>query len=142
MSGISMPSVFSSVASFLENKVNDIVGNTYGAVKLRVAHFTKIPLNGIILYFSFLVSFGGVTVTGQTFAEAMSEPGMAFVAAKFDGILGMGYSNIAVDKVTPPFDNMVKQGVVEKPVFSFYLNRDLDNKATGGEVLFVVIMPL
>ena len=42
-----MPSVFSSVASFLENKVNDIVGNTYGAVKLRVAHFTKIPLNGI-----------------------------------------------------------------------------------------------
>ena len=72
----------------------------------------------------------------------MSEPGMAFVAAKFDGILGMGYSNIAVDKVIPPFDNMVKQGVVEKPVFSFYLNRDLDNKATGGEVLFVVIMPL
>ena len=83
-----------------------------------------------------------MTVTGQTFAEAMSEPGMAFVAAKFDGILGMGYSNIAVDKVTPPFDNMVKQGVVEKPVFSFYLNRDLDNKATGGEVLFFLTMSL
>ena len=29
-----------SVASFLENKVKDIVGNTYGAVKLKIAHLT------------------------------------------------------------------------------------------------------
>ena len=36
-----------SVASFPEDKVKDIVGNTYGAVKLRVAHFTKKPHNGI-----------------------------------------------------------------------------------------------
>ena len=36
-----------SVASFLEDKVKDIVGNTYGAVKLRIAHLTKKPMNGI-----------------------------------------------------------------------------------------------
>lgn len=53
----------------------------------------------------------------------MYEPGAAFVMAHFDGILGLGYPNMAEILGRPVFDSMMAQKIVEKPVFSFYLSR-------------------
>lgn len=82
-----------------------------------------------------VVRIGGAFVKDQTFGEVTNEAGVAMVAAKFDGIMGLAYASIAVDQVTPVFDNMVRQGIVAEAVFSVYLNRDPKGE-TGGEILF------
>lgn len=81
-----------------------------------------------------VLNFGGIDITNQTFAEALDEPGISFVTAKFDGILGMGYDNISVNGVVSPFSNLINKQLVDQPVFSFYLNRDADAEV-GGELI-------
>lgn len=68
-------------------------------------------------------ALGGVKVERQIFGEATKQPGITFIAAKFDGILGMAYPRISVNNVVPVFDNLMQQKLVEKNIFSFYLNR-------------------
>merc|ERR1711871_243878 len=80
------------------------------------------------------VSLGGITVPDQTIAEAVHEPGVSFIVAKFDGLLGMGWPSISVDGAIPPFTNMVNQNLVAKPLFSVFLSKD-PWSSVGGEFL-------
>uniref|UniRef100_A0A8C0TR82 Cathepsin D n=2 Tax=Canis lupus familiaris TaxID=9615 RepID=A0A8C0TR82_CANLF len=83
---------------------------------------------------SALSGLAGIKVERQTFGEATKQPGITFIAAKFDGILGMAYPRISVNNVLPVFDNLMQQKLVEKNIFSFYLNRD-PNAQPGGELM-------
>ena len=86
------------------------------------------------------VKIGDLTVKGQYFAEATKEPGIAFLFSKFDGILGLGFDTISVDKVSPVFYNMMEQKLIDKNMFSFWLNRTSNEDGTasvvGGELVF------
>jgi phytepsin len=81
------------------------------------------------------VQVGDFVVKKQEFIEATKEPGLTFLAAKFDGILGLGFQEISVGKAVPVWYNMVKEGLVKEPVFSFWFNRNADD-GEGGELVF------
>lgn len=55
---------------------------------------------------------------------------------RFDGILGLGYDTISVNKIPPPFYNMIDQKLLDEPVFSFYLGESgkTDSVVTFGGV--------
>ena len=58
----------------------------------------------------------------QDFAEVTTETRSSFAFSKFDGVLGLGYDTISVNKVVPPFYNMIDQGLLDEPVFGLYLD--------------------
>ena len=70
-----------------------------------------------------LFQVAGVRVADQEFGESVYEPGSSFLLARFDGVLGMAYPQLAEVLGKPVFDNMMSQSVLEEPVFSFHLTR-------------------
>jgi len=79
------------------------------------------------------VTIGTLTAKDFTFAEATSEPGLAFVAAAFDGILGFGLQGISVDGLPTLWGALQSQGQYSPNQFAFWLN-PVSSEDNGGEL--------
>lgn len=127
----------SSISCFLHNKYDSSSSSTYqkNGSEFNIRYGSG-SLSGFVSQDN--VKIGDLEIENQHFAEATEEPGLAFIFGKFDGILGLGFDTISVNKMVPPFYNLVNQKKVDEPVFAFYLgdaNKDGDtSEATFGGV--------
>ncbi|OJD11985.1 vacuolar protease A [Emergomyces pasteurianus Ep9510] len=118
-----------SIACYLHSKYDSSASSTYKKNGSEFAiQYGSGSLTGFISEDT--VSIADLTLEHQLFAEATSEPGLAFAFGRFDGILGLGYDTISVNKIVPPFYTMLNQNLVDEPVFSFYLG---DTNIDGDE---------
>ncbi|KAF6168264.1 hypothetical protein GIB67_011649 [Kingdonia uniflora] len=128
-----------TVACYLHSKYKSSRSSTYKKNgKSAAIHYGTGAISGF--FSKDHVTVGDLVVKEQDFIEATREPGITFLAAKFDGILGLGFQEISVGNAVPVWYNMVNQGLVKEPVFSFWFNRDAEDDE-GGEIVFGGVDP-
>lgn len=125
-----------SIACYLHTKYDSSASSTYkkNGTDFEIRYGSG-SLSGFVSQDVFQI--GDLKVKHQDFAEATSEPGLAFAFGRFDGIMGLGYDTISVKGIVPPFYNMLDQGLLDEPVFAFYLgdtNEGQESEATFGGI--------
>ncbi|XWS36782.1 hypothetical protein CRYUN_Cryun20dG0115500 [Craigia yunnanensis] len=123
-----------SVACYFHSKYKSSQSSTYqkNGTSAEI-HYGTGAISGF--FSQDAVKIGDLVVKNQDFIEATREPGITFLAAKFDGLFGLGFQEISVGGAVPVWYNMVDQGLVKEPVFSFWLNRNIEGEE-GGEIVF------
>lgn len=78
------------------------------------------------------ITIGRAVLRQQTFAEGYSMGATDY--AVYDGLFGLAFQSISTNNIVPPFYQMLEQGLIEEPVFSFWLNRNPFVRM-GGELV-------
>ncbi|PNY10559.1 aspartic proteinase oryzasin-1-like protein [Trifolium pratense] len=123
-----------SIACYLHSKYRSGISSTYNEIGVPC----EIPYDDGYIYGFFSqdnVKVGDIIVKDQEFSEITREGNFALLALPFDGILGLGFQDISVGKVTPVWYNMIEQGQILDKVFSIWLNKD-PMAEKGGEIVF------
>ncbi|KAJ7967721.1 aspartic proteinase-like [Quillaja saponaria] len=128
-----------SVSCYVHAKYKARKSSTYKKNGTSAAiHYGTGAISGFFSYDN--VKLGDIVVKKQEFIEATREPGITFLVAKFDGLLGLGFQEISVGHAVPVWYNMIEQGLIKEPVFSFWLNRNPEEEE-GGEIVFGGVDP-
>ncbi|KAJ2737490.1 aspartic proteinase precursor [Coemansia sp. Cherry 401B] len=64
-----------------------------------------------------------------------------FRTARFDGVFGLGFPGLTRIQSQPPLYAMVQAGLLEKPIFSFWVREGHDGQHAGGEVVLGGVNP-
>jgi len=119
------------VPCYLHNRYDQSASRTY--VANNTAFAIQYGSGSTSGYLSIdTVNIGGLNVQRQKFGQATEEPGLAFVFAQFDGILGMAYRSISVDNVTPVWYNLLAQKLVARAQFAFWLSKQSSTRNGGS----------
>ncbi|MCJ1249419.1 Vacuolar protease A [Trapelia coarctata] len=124
-----------SIACYLHTKYDSSASSTYkkNGSDFEIRYGSG-SLSGFIS--QDVVTIGDLKIKHQDFAEATNEPGLAFAFGRFDGIMGLGYDTISVNRIVPPFYNMLDQGLLDEPLFAFYLGNTANGDDDESEAIF------
>jgi saccharopepsin len=124
-----------SIACYLHTKYDSSASSTYkkNGTSFEIRYGSG-SLSGFVSQDT--MSIGDLKIKDQIFAEATEEPGLAFAFGRFDGILGLGFDTISVNKIPPPFYNMIDQDLLDEPVFAFYLGNTNNGEGDESEATF------
>lgn len=124
-----------SIACFLHTKYDSSSSSTFSKNGSSFAiQYGSGSLTGFVSQDT--VSIGDLKIKNQLFAEATEEPGLAFAFGRFDGILGLGYDTISVNRIVPPFYSLIDQDLIDEPVFAFYLGDTAGKDEGASEAVF------
>lgn len=118
-----------NIPCLLKNKYNSKKSSTY--VKNGTIFNVDLGGDNLVGFLSSDTFHVAHLTVNQTFAEIVNVP-WGYLLSKTDGTVGLAYSSFSVDNVTPLFYNIFKKKLVAKPVYSFYMNRDLTTNRGGN----------
>ena len=124
-----------SIACFLHATYDSSASSTH---KQNGSEVEINDISGILSGFisDDILQMGHLKVKQQDFVEVTKLPGLATTYNRFDGVIGLGYDSASANHIVPPFYNMINQGLLDRPVVSFYLSDTRNGEEDQSEVTF------